>query len=152
MRNTIIIGGGLAGLISAIQLVRGGIPCTVVEKKSYPFHRVCGEYISNEALPFLKRSGLFPKDLDLPLIKTFEFSSVKGRSCKLALDLGGFGISRYTFDHFLYQVALKEGVGFELNNEATAITFQEGRFYVQTRFGQLTSDLVIGALERKSVV
>lgn len=152
MRNTIIIGGGLAGLISAIQLVRGGIPCTVVEKKSYPFHRVCGEYISNEALPFLKRSGLFPKDLDLPLIKTFEFSSVKGRSCKLALDLGGFGISRYTFDHFLYQVALKEGVGFELNNEATAITFQEGRFYVQTRFGQLTSDLVIGAFGKRSKI
>ncbi len=152
MRNIVIIGGGLAGLISAIQLIRAGISCTVIEKKSYPFHRVCGEYISNEALPFLKTAGLYPKEMILPQIKNFEFSSVNGRSCKLPLDLGGFGISRYAFDHFLYRIAKKEGVGFELNTEATGVILKADRFYIQTQSGELTSDLVIGAFGKRSKI
>jgi flavin-dependent dehydrogenase len=152
LSNIVIIGGGLAGLISSIQLIRAGIPCTVIEKKSYPFHRVCGEYISNEALPFLKTSGLYPKEMILPQIKIFEFSSVSGRACKLPLDLGGFGISRYAFDDFLYRIAKKEGVGFKLNTEATAITFNADGFYIETRFEQFKSDLVIGAFGKRSKI
>ena len=49
-----MVGGGLAGLISAIGLAEKGIGVTLIEKKSYPFHRVCGEYISNEVLPYLQ--------------------------------------------------------------------------------------------------
>ncbi len=152
MRKIVIIGGGLAGLISSIQLIRAGIPSTVIEKKSYPFHRVCGEYISNEALPFLKSSGLYPKDVKLPQINFFEFSSFDGRSCKLPLDLGGFGISRYSFDHFLYSVAKKEGVRFELNTEVTAITFKEEFFELETRFGKRSADLVLGCFGKRSKI
>ena len=72
MRNIVIIGGGLAGLISSIQLIRAGISCTVIEKKSYPLHRVCGEYISNEALKFLKSARLYPEGIDIPKINFLE--------------------------------------------------------------------------------
>ena len=50
----IVIGGGLAGLTSAILLAKANFDITLIERKQYPFHRVCGEYISNEVLPFLK--------------------------------------------------------------------------------------------------
>ncbi|HEX8022508.1 FAD-dependent oxidoreductase, partial [Mucilaginibacter sp.] len=53
MSDVIVIGGGLAGLFNAILLNRAGLKVTVVEKKTYPMHRVCGEYISNEVIPFL---------------------------------------------------------------------------------------------------
>lgn len=152
MRKIVIIGGGLAGLISAIQLIRAGIPCTVIEKKSYPFHRVCGEYISNEALPFLKASGLYPVEMALPQMKRFQISSVKGRSCILPLDLGGFGISRYAFDHFLYRIAKKEGVFFELNTEAISVRFDSDGFMIQTQYGSMTSDLVIGSFGKRSKI
>ena len=152
MRNIVIIGGGLAGLIASIQLIRAGISCTVIEKKSYPFHRVCGEYISNEALPFLEGSGLYPKELELPQINFFEFSSVGGYSSKLPLDLGGFGISRYTFDDFLYRVAMQEGVVFKLNTEVTSIFFKDDKFEIETQFGKLFADLAIGCFGKRSKI
>jgi flavin-dependent dehydrogenase len=152
LRNIVIIGGGLAGLISSIQLIRAGISCTVIEKKSYPLHRVCGEYISNEALPFLKTSGLYPEAMKLPQIKFFQFSSVKGRSATLTLDLGGFGISRYAFDNFLYRVAKQEGVEFQLNTEVSAIIFRKEKFEIQTQFGKLFSDVVVGAFGKRSKI
>jgi flavin-dependent dehydrogenase len=152
LRNIVIIGGGLAGLTSSIQLVRAGIPCLVIEKKSYPFHRVCGEYVSNEALPFLKANGLYPKDIKLPQINFFEFSACDGRSCKLPLDLGGFGISRYSFDHFLYTIAKKEGVSFELNTEVSSVAFKDETFEIQTPVSRHSADLVIGAFGKRSKI
>lgn len=142
----------MAGLISSIQLVRAGIPCTVFEKKSYPLHRVCGEYVSNEALPFLKSSGLYPNHLELPKINFFELSSVKGKTSRLRLDLGGFGISRYSFDNHLYKTAQKEGVSFQLNKEVLAVTFSGEAFEIEGSFGKLSADLVIGAFGKRSKI
>ena len=152
MRNIVIIGGGLAGLISSIQLIRAGISCTVIEKKSYPLHRVCGEYISNEALPFLKASGLYPSGMDLPQVNFFEFSSVQGHLAKVRLDLGGFGISRYCFDHLLYSIARQEGVVFQLNTEVSSIAFKDDKFELVTQFGKLSADLVIGCFGKRSKI
>jgi flavin-dependent dehydrogenase len=148
--NIVIIGGGLAGLISSIQLIRAGLSCAVIEKKSYPFHRVCGEYISNEALPFLIASGLYPKKLELPQIKFFEFSSVGGRSSRVPLDLGGFGVSRFTFDNHLYEAAKKEGVDFFLNTEVTAIAFEDGKFEIKCPSANFSADVVIGTFGKRS--
>jgi menaquinone-9 beta-reductase len=152
LRKIVIIGGGLAGLISSIQLIRAGISCLVIEKKSYPLHRVCGEYISNEALPFLKSSGLYPESMKLPQIKFFEFSSVNGRSARLVLDLGGFGISRFAFDNFLYRIARKEGVEFQLNTEVNAITFRDEEFVIETPGCKFSADVVIGAFGKRSKI
>lgn len=152
MRKIVIVGGGLAGLVSSIQLIRAGVTCTVIEKKSYPLHRVCGEYVSKEALPFLKTSGLYPEALKLPQVKFFEFSSVGGRAFKLPLDLGGFGISRFAFDNFLYEIAKKEGVTFELGTEVTAITFEDSLFEIDTSTGKHITDVVIGSFGKRSRV
>jgi flavin-dependent dehydrogenase len=152
LRNIVIIGGGLAGLITSIQLNRAGVPCTVIEKKSYPLHRVCGEYISNEALPFLKRSGLYPEQMILPQINFFQFSSVTGQAFELPLDLGGFGISRYAFDYSLYRIALKEGVQFHLNTEVNEISFEENAFFLKTQSGEMQSHVVIGAFGKRSKI
>lgn len=137
-------------MISSLHLVRAGIPCTVIEKKSYPFHRVCGEYVSNEALPFLESSGLFPHELSLPRIRIFEMSSVGGKTCRVPLDLGGFGISRFSFDHFLYQRAKGEGVHFLLNTEATGVRFDGQKFRIDLSSGALEADVVIGSFGKRS--
>ena len=52
--DIIIVGGGLAGLASAIHLSKKGLSVLLIEKNEYPKHKVCGEYISNEVLPYLK--------------------------------------------------------------------------------------------------
>ena len=53
--ETVIVGGGLAGLAASILLARNGRQVALFEKESYPFHKVCGEYISMESWDFLRR-------------------------------------------------------------------------------------------------
>jgi len=150
MKNVVIVGGGLAGLVSSILLSRKGIEVTLIEKKVYPFHRVCGEYISNETLPFLQSQNLFPRDFNLPIINTFQLSSAAGKSSTLALDLGGFGISRFSFDRFLYDEAKKSGVQFLLNTEASNIRFTGYQFQVSVANQVLTTDLVLCAFGKRA--
>lgn len=150
MKKIIVIGGGLAGLISAIQLVRNGVPCLVIEKKTYPFHRVCGEYISNEVVPFLHALKLYPTHLELPAIRRFRLSAVSGRAETIPLDLGGFGISRYMFDAFLYEEAKKSGVEFLLNTEVQDVRFLDNQFHIKTSDQRFESPLVIGAFGKRS--
>lgn len=150
MRNAIIVGGGLAGLVSGIQLSMAGIPCLLIEKKSYPHHRVCGEYISNEAVPFLKRLGLYPDEFSPPQINRFQLSSVTGRHATIPLDMGGFGISRFTFDHYLYQKAKACGVDCMLNTEVSDVRFQGEKFTISTQVKNFEADVVIGAFGKRS--
>jgi flavin-dependent dehydrogenase len=150
LKNIVIIGGGLAGLISAIQLARADLSCTVIEKRSYPFHRVCGEYISNETVPFLKSFALYPEKFEPPRISRLLLSSVKGKSEIIPLDLGGFGISRYTFDHFLFGEAKRSGVTFFLNTEVEGVEFSDQKFIIKTQVKDFEADVVIGAYGKRS--
>ncbi len=51
-----IVGGGLAGLSLSILLSKAGHKTILFEKEKYPFHKVCGEYISLESWNFIERS------------------------------------------------------------------------------------------------
>src|SRR5678809_1157594 len=88
-----VIGGGLAGLAASILLSRSGYPVALFEKEHYPFHKVCGEYVSLESWSFLERLGLPLKEWDLPIIKKLKVSAPNGNYLHQNLPLGGFGIS-----------------------------------------------------------
>ena len=105
-----IVGGGLAGLCLAIQLADKGISVVLFEKNSYPFHKVCGEYISMESWDFLNELGLPLDELNLPRINELGISSESGFILNTSLPLGGFGISRYSLDNLLFQLAKQKGV------------------------------------------
>lgn len=145
----IIAGGGLAGLIAAIRLNRAGYACTLIEKKLYPFHRVCGEYISNETTAFLKREGLYPEEFNPPQITELHLSSVSGKSSTTPLDLGGFGVSRYAFDNYLINIAQKEGVQVLIDTEIEQISFDKV-FQIKTTVQSFEADFVIGAFGKRS--
>ncbi len=100
-----IVGGGLAGLSLAILQAKEGRKVILFEKNSYPFHRVCGEYVSLESWDFVESLGLDLSKLNLPIIKNLIVSSPKGKTLKAKLDLGGFGISRYLLDFELAKIA-----------------------------------------------
>lgn len=148
-KTIVIVGGGLAGLVCA-NLLSQSAKVVLLEKKQYPFHRVCGEYISNETIPFLKRNGLYPNFLELPSIRQLWLTSVNGQKAEIDLGLGGFGISRFQLDHFLYQKAKEKGVAVFENCEATQITFQDELFEIETTNRKFTADVVIGSFGKRS--
>src|SRR5690606_16011759 len=110
--DCVIIGGGIAGLALAVYLAQGGARVAIIEKKHYPQHKVCGEYISTESLGFLERLGLDLRAMNLPYMSELKVSSPLGIIVKGPLSIGGMGLSRYALDHKLYQLALENGVLF----------------------------------------
>ncbi len=148
--DVIIAGGGLAGLFSALQLNRAGLQVTVIEKKTYPFHRVCGEYISNEVIPFFNQLSIDLDALKVSRINRLEVTSITGNKFSQPLDLGGFGLSRYTFDHYLYRKAAAEGVNFILDTPVQDVRFTRNHFEVALPGQVLAAPLVIGAFGKRS--
>lgn len=150
LKKVIIIGGGLSGLITSLQLIRAGVGVEVFEKKSYPFHRVCGEYISLETISFLKSLSIYPEKFNPPQIKRLQLTSVNGKSVTLPLDLGGFGISRFSFDQFLFERAAQEGVIFHQNTEVDQVRFKEDNFELQAAGRIINADVVVGSCGKRS--
>lgn len=141
-----IIGGGLAGLSLAIQLAERDIEVVLFEKNEYPFHKVCGEYISMESFDLLKRLGLPLDRLNLPLINQLGISSERGFMLNHRMKMGGFGISRYSLDHYLSQIAVQKQVTLLQNCKVNAVEKKEGQGYeIQTSRGRFTANVVCGS-------
>jgi flavin-dependent dehydrogenase len=151
-KEVIIIGGGLAGLTSAIHLSKLGLEVTVIEKNNYPKHKVCGEYISNEVLPYLNWLDLNIANLKPTNITNLEFSTANGKTIKSVLPLGGFGISRFTLDEYLYKKAHENGCTI-LQDNVENIVFENNQFIVTTAEKNiLKSEIVIGAFGKRSTI
>lgn len=147
--NVIIIGGGLAGLASAIHLSKENIKVLLIEKNAYPKHKVCGEYISNEVLPYLHYLGIDVFELGAQKINKFELSTPKNKLIKAKLPLGGFGISRYTLDNALAKKAIQNGVEI-IQDTVIDIQFLNAIFSVQTKNKTFQATIVIGAYGKRA--
>lgn len=145
-----IIGGGLAGLTAAIHLSKIGLKVILIEKNEYPKHKVCGEYISNEVLPYLSWLSLDIEELTPSNISKLEFSTVDGEVIHCDLPLGGFGISRFAFDAFLYKKAMESGCKV-IQETVVNIVFENDNFAITTSSNRvLNSEIVIGAFGKRS--
>lgn len=147
-----IAGGGLAGLSLAIQLATAGYQVVLFEKNKYPFHRVCGEYISKESYDFLARLGVPFETLSIAHIDEVLISAPNGKFIQRPLNMGGIGISRYMLDHILYQMAVAAGVSVFQETTVENIDFQENIFKIKTSKGNYQSKLAVGCYGKKSVL
>jgi len=148
--DVIIAGGGLAGLVSALHLSQKGLQVLLIEKHTYPKHKVCGEYISNEVLPYLVSLGFNPFEFGAKKITDFTLSTPGSRSISTTLPLGGFSISRYCIDSELAKKAA--GHGTKIHHAIiTDIQFSKNKFTVFTNKREnFTAELVIGSFGKRS--
>ena len=150
--DIIVIGGGLAGLCNAIHLSKMGKKVLLIEKNEYPKHKVCGEYISNEVLPYLDFLEVNPFDSGAVRINNFQLSTTKSNIISAKLPLGGFGISRYTLDLVLSEKAKENGVMI-LQDTVLDVTFLKDVFQVETKQNSIfTSKIAIGAFGKRSLL
>jgi flavin-dependent dehydrogenase len=145
-----IVGGGLAGLSLSILLARKGYRICLFEKETYPFHKVCGEYISMESWDFLLSLGLPLNDWGLPKIQQLKVTAPNGESITELLPLGGFGISRYKLDAALAAVARKENVDLFENTKVNNIHFDNDHHQIETSNGLFISSIACACYGKKA--
>jgi len=156
-----VIGGGLAGLCLAIQAAKKKYTVALFEKETYPFHKVCGEYISKESWKFLMELGLPLESMQLPDINQLQVTSTSGNSFEHALTLGGFGISRFLLDAQLEKIAKNEGVTIFTSKKVTDIEYHKmlsdfnSHFIISTKKTEEVKDtfearVVVGSFGKRS--
>ncbi|ASV32069.1 NAD(P)/FAD-dependent oxidoreductase [Maribacter cobaltidurans] len=147
--DVIIVGGGLAGLTVAIALSRYNYNVAIFESSAYPHHKVCGEYVSNEIVPYLQFLGVDLIAEGGVSITDFEISNTKGKKVKSSLPIGGVGISRYAFDHLLFKQAKKQNVRFYFK-KVLDVAHEQDVFTVYTKQKSIKAKVVIGAFGKRS--
>jgi flavin-dependent dehydrogenase len=149
--DVLVVGGGLAGWITTLELLSAGFEVYLIEKKNYPFHKVCGEYVSRETLPLLQRLGLDPFALGAQSLRRLRFTSPQGQTAELPLPKGAFSLSRYVLDEALYKLAKNQGAKVRLNSRVQEIRWQGEKHEVELSDGtQIRSKVVIGAYGKRS--
>ena len=147
-----IIGGGLGGLTFALQAIQQGYSVALFEKETYPFHKVCGEYISLESWNFLTSLGVPLDSFKLPIIKHLLITDVLGNNYSFNLPLGGFGISRFFLDNYLYQLCIQKGVDVYQQTKVNDVTFSNDVFTISTQHKTIQSKIAIGSFGKRSNV
>ncbi|MFT4522669.1 MAG: flavin-dependent dehydrogenase [Bacteroidia bacterium] len=136
-----IIGAGIAGSSLAICLALKGFKVVVIDQDSFPRHKVCGEFVSNESIQFFEDVGIKMSDHKLPEIEHVKLTSQNGRTLRTPLKMGGLGISRYLLDQLLIERMLELKV--EVHQQMKVHRVTENT--IQTASNRFDCKLIVGA-------
>jgi menaquinone-9 beta-reductase len=107
--DALIIGGGPAGSTLAIALANVGRQTVLIEKSAQTPHKVCGEFLSPESLPFLRRSGIHPERLGAQTIHSVRVVA-RDVLAEVVLPTPALSLTRRVLDEALLQRAQQAGV------------------------------------------
>ncbi|MFD1111703.1 NAD(P)/FAD-dependent oxidoreductase [Pseudoroseomonas ludipueritiae] len=106
--DALVIGGGLAGAALAQQLAAAGRDVLLLERQQGPHDKVCGEFLSGEAVSYLRRLGLDPAALGALPLESLAIAGRGGARC-CRLPFPAFSLSRRRLDEALLAHAAAAG-------------------------------------------
>lgn len=132
--EALVIGGGLAGSMLALELARNGNATALLERSKGPHHTVCGEFLSSEAIHYLRRHDI---DLDaLGAVTIRRIRLVLRKTCiEEALPFPARSLTRYVLDDALLQRAAAAGVKVWRECHADGLQRQSDMWSVAVRGG-----------------
>jgi menaquinone-9 beta-reductase len=110
MTDVLVVGGGPAGLASAIEARLAGFSVIVVEPREGAIDKACGEGLMPGALPLLSRLGVAPRGYPL---RGVTYTDGRRSVSHAFTDGSGLGVRRTTLHAALHQRAAELGVAFE---------------------------------------
>jgi menaquinone-9 beta-reductase len=136
--EVLILGGGVAGCAASIALARKGRSVTLIERELTPRHKVCGEFLSGEALEDLHALGIDVASLGAVPIDYVRLAAAK-RAAEAPLPFPAASLTRKALDTALIAAAIAAGVrvkrgrGVQSLSRATAnlwqVTLDDGTTY-----------------------
>jgi flavin-dependent dehydrogenase len=109
----LVLGGGPAGSMAALALARGGAPCRLLERNLEAVDKVCGEFLSPEAVARLDALAFPWADAQASVIRVLRLEN-RGRTLSIRLPFEGRSVARSFLDGWLLQSARRAGADVEL--------------------------------------
>ncbi len=131
----VVIGGGLAGSFAALALANAGRTVVLLEKSSGPHDKVCGEFLSTEALHYLRRSGIDPGALGSVPIRRLRLAGRRSLS-EAELPFPAQSLSRACLDEALLQAASAAGVEVRRGVHVSGLARENGGWNIAVREGE----------------
>ena len=148
-----VVGGSLAGSAAASALARAGARVVVFEKARFPRPKICGSFLSSEALPVLERMGAREElQGERPeTIARFALVTARGRRVESELPAPVLSLSRARLDSLAAAAAGRQGASLRFG---TAVNSFEGNlpggFRLKSGGAELSARVLIGAWGRYS--
>ena len=137
MIDVLVVGGGPAGLATAIHAARAGLQVTVVEQRRGPIDKACGEGLMPHAVRRLARLGPLPAGRPFDGITYLD--GHRAVSASFA-DGPGLGVRRTTLHEALLAHAADAGVAIvadragAVTQDGASVTLRTGQASVQARY------------------
>jgi flavin-dependent dehydrogenase len=123
--EVLILGGGVAGCAAAIALAREGRNVTLIEREPTPRHKVCGEFLSGEALEDLRALGIdVASHGAVPL--NYVRLAVARRAAEAPLPFPAASLTRKALDTALIAAAIAAGVRFRSGRSVQSLSCTTG--------------------------
>lgn len=150
MADVVVVGGGIAGLATALSLAEHGVCTIVLEPQMYAIDKPCGEGIMPAGVAHLQRLNVYPY-LDVQQITPFYGVSVINRAGKQAVircfsDKPGLGCRRLALSQAFYRcVQHVPAIDLWRGIKAQKIEQKQSRWLISTSEGKISTRLIIGA-------
>ena len=103
--EVLILGGGVAGCATSIALARKGRRVTLIEREVTPRHKVCGEFLSGEALEDLHALGIDVASMGAVPINYVRLAAAR-RAAQAPLPFPASSLTRKALDTALIAEAI----------------------------------------------
>ncbi|SEB99835.1 NAD(P)/FAD-dependent oxidoreductase [Terriglobus roseus] len=133
--EALIVGGGLAGSMVALELAKAGRGAVLLERSKAAHHKVCGEFLSAETIHYLARHNV-----DLPALGAISLHSVRlvlrRGIVEDRLPFAAYSLTRSVLDEALLTHAAAAGVVVERNSAVEHLQPQGAAWCASVRDGR----------------
>src|SRR5271154_5173671 len=119
--EVLIIGGGVAGCAASIALARKGRNVTLIEREPTARHKVCGEFLSGEALEDLHTLGIDVASLGAVPINYVRLAAAQ-RAAEAPLPFPAASLTRKALDTALIAAAITAGIRVERGRSVQSLS------------------------------
>ncbi len=160
--DVVIAGAGPAGSSLAIRLANFGLSVRLLEQKTFPREKLCGEFISPECFSHLKELGVYADifEADASPLRETVFYSRNGKGVSIRSDWlsnaesNALGLSRAKMDHLLIERARFVGVEVSEGTVVSSLIEENGRIIgvkakdTAGQTGEIYAGLIVDATGR----
>ncbi len=148
-RENLIVGGGLAGAMAGIRLAAAGRDVVLVEKEQSAHHKVCGEFLSPEALRYLRQAGVDAVGLGAAPVDKLRLCTNRS-VVESRLPFRALALSRHVLDEALLARARDAGCDVRRGAEVQRLSCngefrEDGVLDADGGFAELADGSVLGA-------